>query len=87
MLLRAFLAVLLMGVASAQAQTECPHGAASCKIVIITPEEEGMLAGPEGIFDHAVWANRVKFGGLIDAWRQKLAASPQGQVKPAQEKK
>ena len=61
----------------------CPAGAASCKVVIITPQEMQSLEGPGMIFDSAAWANRANLQGVVDAWKQKIANSPNGVTAPA----
>lgn len=77
----AFLLLVVMAVRPARADSlVCPPPAKSCKIVVITPDEEATLTGPEGIFDHAVWANRAKFSDMIIAWRKKLETAPAGAV-------
>ena len=60
---------------------DCPPGAPSCKVVIMTPQEEQTLIAPNGIFDNAEWANRSGLAGIVAAWKQKLATSPAGTVK------
>lgn len=62
--------------------TECPPGAKSCRVVVITPEEAETLTGPNGIFPIAVWANRAGMTDLTEAWKKKIADSPAGEVKP-----
>ena len=65
----------------AQALGECPDGAPSCVVVTMTPEEVRSLVGPGLIFDQAEWANRSGMNGLVQQWKQKLTAAPQGTVK------
>lgn len=81
-----WLLILALGVAAGAAfgqpvPVECPPQAASCKIVVITPEEENTLTAPNMLFDAAVYANRMNFSHLVEAWKQKLATSPPGTVK------
>ena len=67
----------------------CPPKVTSCKIVVITDQEEQTLVGPDMIFAHAQWANRVKLDSLIQAWVEKLRQAPQGVVqtdKPEEKK-
>ena len=74
----AFAIVLVM---SALARAEdCPPGVASCKVVVITPQELQTLEGPNAIFDAAEFANKMGLSGLIAQWKQKIAASPDGKV-------
>ena len=74
----AFAIVLVM---SALARAEdCPPGVASCKVVVITPQELQTLEGPNAIFDAAEFANKMGLSGLITQWKAKIAASPDGKV-------
>lgn len=75
------LAMLAAVVAAYADDYPCPPGAKSCKVLTLTPDEEQTLIGPEMIFDHAVWANRVKFEGMVQAWREKLRQAPAGGAK------
>ena len=59
---------------------ECPKGAPSCKIVIMTPQEIQTLEGAGLIFDSAVWANRANLSQAIDQWKAKIAGSANGHV-------
>lgn len=80
--LGAIVTVILTAPKPAKSQTgdfyPCPPGAKTCKVVTITPEEENTLVGPEMIFDHAEWANRVKFSAMLPSWRHKLLNAPPG---------
>lgn len=60
---------------------ECPAGAPSCKLVVMTPDEINTLTGAGLIFDSALWANRANLSAALDAWRNKLANAPNGNVK------
>ena len=86
-LLIAVLVISLFGHQPARSQpvdpAQCPQGARSCKVVILTPEEENTLTAPNGIFDTAVWANRAAFTDMTRAWREKLSAAPAGKVEAA----
>lgn len=65
----------------------CPAGGGACKIVVITESELKSLTGPGMVFDSATWANRANLQPVVDAWKQKIADSPNGIVMPAPEKK
>jgi hypothetical protein len=69
--------IAALGLAHGQA-VSCPPDAKSCKVLVITADEENTLVGPEMIFDHAQWANQVKFSGMVRAWRQKIEQAPLG---------
>ena len=74
----AFVIVMVM---SALARAEdCPPGVASCKVVVITPQELQTLEGSNAIFDAAEFANKMGLGNLIAQWKAKIAASPDGKV-------
>ena len=74
----AFVIVMVM---SALARAEdCPPGAVSCKVVVITPQELQTLEGPNAIFDAAEFANKMGLSNLIAQWKAKIAASPDGKV-------
>ena len=59
---------------------ECPPGAKSCKVVVMTDQEIATLEGQNAIFDAAEFANKMGLSGLIAQWKQKIAASPDGKV-------
>ena len=74
----AFVIVMVM---SALARAEdCPPGAKSCKVVVMTDQEIATLEGPNAVFDAAEFANKMGLSGLIAQWKQKIAASPDGKV-------
>ena len=77
----ALTAVFMLAMQAASRAEDCPAGVKACKIVVMTPEEENTLVGPEMIFDHATWAARAKFESLVNAWKEKLKQSPAGTVK------
>ena len=77
----AFAIVLVM---SALARAEdCPKGQGACKVVTVTQAELQTLTGPNAIFDAAAFANKMGLGSVIEAWKQKIASSPDGRVIPA----
>ena len=61
---------------------ECPPGAKSCKIVIMSDQEIQTLVGAGLIFDSAEWANKMGLGAVIAAWKNKIASAPDGHVSP-----
>ena len=85
LILVSILAAYARPAAAQEVSYPCPAGAKSCKIVVMVPDEENTLIGADMIFDHAVWANRVKFDSLVAAWREKLRQAPQGKVVPKPE--
>ena len=76
----AFVIVMVM---SALARAEdCPPGAKSCKVVIMTDQEIATLEGQNAIFDAAEFANKMGLGAVIAAWKNKIATAPDGHVLP-----
>lgn len=61
---------------------ECPLGAKSCKVVIMTDQEIATLEGQNAIFDAAEFANKMGLGAVIAAWKNKIATAPDGHVSP-----
>ena len=66
---------------------ECPPGAPSCKVVVMTADEINTLTGAGLIFDSAEWANRANLSAAIVAWRNKINTAPNGNVKKDEPKK
>lgn len=64
---------------------ECPAGAPSCKVLTLTPDEERVLTGPNGILDTAAQARQLDLANLVSYFRQKLSTAPAGEVKKAEE--
>jgi hypothetical protein len=60
---------------------DCPKGASSCKVVVMTPEEIATLIQPGGVFDQSTWANRSGMTSIVEAWKKKIETSPNGTVK------
>lgn len=81
----ALTAIFMLAMNAAAYAQDCPAGAPSCKVVLISPQELQSLEGPGMIFDSAAWANRANLQGVVDAWKQKIANSPDGKV-PAPKK-
>ncbi len=73
-------------VASPAKAEDCPKGAQSCKIVVMTPEEIQTLTAPGNVFDQAQWANRSGMTALVEQWKKKIETSPNGTVKADEQK-
>lgn len=64
---------------------ECPKDAKSCKVLVLTPDEEQTLitlvqnTGVQGPF------NQIK--SAVDAWVKRIQEAPAGEVPKAPEKK
>ena len=80
-LFAAFVATLFfLGVVLVRAdEITCPPNVQSCKIVVVTPQEEQTLLAPNGIFDMALWASRP-LGDWINGWKDKLRTAPAGKL-------
>jgi len=68
-------------VASPAKAEDCPKGATSCKVVVMTPEEIATLTQPGGVYDQAIWASRSTMTGIVEAWKKKIDSSANGTVK------
>ena len=80
--------VALVVVASCLAQSaECPQGVPKCKVLVITPDMEQALAGPNMILDTAEWGNRAGLGSAVQFFKKAIADAPAGEVKKPEEKK
>jgi len=87
LLLIAFLGFLIGWLMAEVAKAEdCPKGSASCKVVVMTPEEIATLMQPGGIMDQATWANRSGMTSIVEAWKKKIETSPNGTVKADEQK-
>jgi hypothetical protein len=70
----------IVAIAAANA-AECPTPDESCKVLILSPQEERILAGPNGILDTAAQARALDLGQFAVYLKQKIAAAPAGDVK------
>jgi hypothetical protein len=77
---RILLAALFLTPLAAHA-TDCPEGLKSCKVLILTPDEEKLLTAPNGILDTAAQARSLDLGKVVAFFYQKIATAPQGEVK------
>ena len=66
---------------------DCPAGAPSCKVIVLTPIEEEALVRQNGIFDTAEKARFLDLSALVNYFRQKIEKAPPGEVKAEPEKK
>lgn len=76
----AFMLVLSAASRAQEAPGDCPKGQGPCRIVTMTEQEIQSLTGNGLIFESAVWANRANLTAVVEAWKQKIANSPQGRV-------
>ena len=61
--------------------TECPSGVPSCKILILTPDEEKSLTAPQGILSTAAQARALDLGSTVQYFFLKIQNAPKGEVK------
>lgn len=69
--------------AEPDARVACP---VACKVIILTPEEEKVLTGQNGILDTAAAARALDLGQLVSYFRTKIANAPAGDTPKAQDK-
>ncbi len=63
---------------------ECPPPMPSCKILILSPQEEAILTQPNGILPTAAEARKVDFAGAVQYFLQRIKEAPNGDLpKPA----
>lgn len=63
------------------AEVECPAGAKSCKVVVLTQDEINALVQPGGIFDTAQRARYLDLAEAVRYFREKIERSPNGVVR------
>jgi hypothetical protein len=81
---RLLMALLVAMSPSVALAIECPAGAASCKVLVLTPQEEQILVQPQGILPTAAEARKIDFGGAVQYFLQRIKDAPAGEVpKPA----
>ena len=76
---------------SGSAGGTCPNPGEKCKVIFLSPQEENLLVGQNGILDTAAQGRQIDLGGFAVYFKSKIATAPQGEVKavekPAQEQK
>lgn len=75
-------AVIFPASAFADARTTCPS-ASPCKVLVLSAEEEKVLAGQNGIFDTAAIARQLDLSAAVTYLKTKLATAPAGDAPPA----
>lgn len=73
-------AVLLL-TASPVAATDCPEGLPSCRVLILSPQEEQILTAPNGVLATAAEARKVDFAGVAEYFARRIKDAPAGEVK------
>lgn len=78
--------ILIASVTFVHAET-CPTPGEKCKILILSPQEENLLTGQNGILDTAAQGRQIDLGGFAVYFKSKIATAPAGEVKPADQPK
>jgi hypothetical protein len=68
--------MIVFGLAYCANAAECPPGVPKCKVLVISPEMEQALVGPNMILDTAEWGNRVGLAGAAAFFRKLIADAP-----------
>jgi hypothetical protein len=66
-----------------EAKLPCPTPGEKCKVLFLTEAEERLLTGQNGILDTAAQARSLDLGQFAVYFKQKLATSAAGEVRPA----
>ncbi len=66
---------------------ECPQGVPRCKVLVVTPDMEQALVGPNMILDTAEYGNRMGLSGAVQFFKKAIADAPAGDVKKPEEPK
>jgi hypothetical protein len=61
---------------------ECPNPGEACKVLLLTPQEERMLMGQNGILDTAAQARSLDLGQFAVYLKTRIGSAAQGEVKP-----
>ena len=69
------------------AAEKCPEGAASCKVLILTPQEEQFLMAPNGILSTAAQARKLDLETIANYLAERIKAAPAGEVVKKEEPK
>lgn len=76
--------VMMLLLASSAFAVECPPGMTACKVLFLSPQEEAMLTQERGILATAAEGRKVDLDAVALYFRNKILASPQGEVKPVE---
>lgn len=60
----------------------CPTPGQPCKVLLLTPQEEGVLMQQNGVLDTAAQARALELGQFSVYLKTRIATAPQGDVKP-----
>jgi hypothetical protein len=77
---------ILFCIAAARAdemtKPQCPNPGETCKVILLTPQEERILTGQNGILDTAAQGRQIDLGGFAVYFKSKIATAPSGSVTP-----
>ena len=77
---------VLIGIANAdELKIPCPTPGEPCRIVFLSPQEERLLTGQNGILDTAAQGRQIDLGGFAVYFKSKIAAAPAGEMQKAPE--
>lgn len=76
-----FVSLIVLGVFAVRSE-ECPAGAKSCKVLVLTPEEEQALMQPRGVLDTAREGRPLDLGQVVSYFRERISRAPAGTVPP-----
>ena len=60
----------------------CPTAGESCKILLLSPQEEKMLMTQNGILDTAAQGRALDLGQISVYLKTRIASAPAGEIKP-----
>lgn len=66
--------------------TECPAGAQSCKVLVLTPQEESILIQERGILATAAEGRKIELEAATMYFRNRIQNAPAGEVKLSEPK-
>lgn len=61
---------------------KCPTPGEPCRVVYLSPQEEKLLSGQNGVLDTAAQARSLDLGQFVVYFKTKLAQSPMGETRP-----
>ena len=59
---------------------KCPNPGEPCKVLVLTPNEEKVLTGPNGILDTAAQGRSIELSGAVVYMKNKIQNAPEGTV-------
>lgn len=78
--MRSLFALAFFLIAYTAYAVDCPENAKSCKVLVLTPEEEQLLVNPRGILDTAAQARQLDLANVVAYFRAKIDKAEAGTV-------